>query len=104
MDATLDGRRLLFMIPMAPDFVFERIEGSRVVAAPAALDTARWPRSARAWRVAPDEVFVMTAISADMVDDPHAIIEPDGGFVGVWVDADRALGFIERSCAWELPS
>ena len=91
------------MTLQARGFVFERIAGSRVVAAPAALDAARWPQGALAWRIAPDEVFVTTAISREVVDDPHAIVEPDDGFVGVWVDAGRALDFLERSCQWELP-
>lgn len=92
------------MIPQARGFVFERIEGSRVVATPTALDAARWPDGARSFRTAPDEVFVTAAISADMVDDPHAIVETDDGFMGAWVEADRALDFLERSCEWELPS
>ena len=78
--------------------------GSRVVASPAALDAGRWPRGAQIWRLAPDEAFITTAVVEDMFDDPHAIVEPDDGFVGAWVDADRALDFLERSCAWELPS
>ena len=91
------------MIPQARDFVFERIEGVRVVASPAALEAAHWPQGALSWRLAPDEVFVTAAVPADIVDDPHAIVEPDDGFMGAWVDAGRALDFLERSCEWELP-
>ena len=91
------------MIPMAHGFVFERLEGSRVVAAPAALDAARWPAGARSWRLAPDEVFVTAVVSADAVNDPHAIVEPDDGFVGVWLETRQALDFLERTCRWELP-
>lgn len=84
--------------------MFERIEGTRVVAAPGALDAAQWPAGALAWRVAPDEVFVTAAVSVGLVDDPHAIVEPDAGFVAVWMEADRALDFLERSCEWEVPA
>jgi hypothetical protein len=91
------------MIPQGRGSVFERIEGCRVVASPAALDAARWPPGALSWRLAPDEVFVTAVVSAETVNDPHAIVEPDDGFMGVWVDAGRALDFLERSCPWELP-
>ncbi len=84
--------------------MLERIAGTRVVASPAALDATRWPSGALAWRVAPDEVFVTAAVSAESINDPHAIVEPDAGFVGAWVDADRARGLLERSCEWELPA
>lgn len=83
--------------------MFERIAGSRVVAAPEAIDAARWPQGALACRIAPDEVFVTPPVSRGVVDDPHGIVEPDDGFVGVWIDAGRALDFLERTCEWELP-
>ena len=79
------------------------IAATRIVATPAALDAAAWPQGALALRVAPDEALVTAAITADMVDDPHAIVEHDTGFVGAWVESDEALDFLERSCEWELP-
>ncbi|MBA3357269.1 MAG: hypothetical protein H0U18_15285 [Pyrinomonadaceae bacterium] len=77
--------------------------GTRIVATPAALDTAVWPQDALALRLAPDEVFVTPAITADIVDDQHAIVAPDAGFAGAWIVPDEALEFLQRSCEWELP-
>lgn len=82
----------------------KRLSATRIVATPAALDAARWPHDALALRIAPDEVLIFSAVSAEIVNDPHAIVVPDAGFAGVWVDADEALDFLERSCEWELPS
>lgn len=82
----------------------KRFAATRIVATPAALDAARWPQDALALRIAPDEVLVTAAVSAEIVNDPHAIVVPDAGFAGVWIDADEALDFLERSCEWELPA
>lgn len=79
------------------------IQATRIVATPAALDAAVWPQDALALRIAPDEALVTTTVSADIVDDPHAIVAPDAGFVGAWVGADEALEFLERCCEWEIP-
>ena len=76
------------------------IVGMRIVAAPAALDAARFTDGAHVLRLAPDEVF---AIGADEVaiGDPDAIVVRDGGVVGFWLDdPEEALaGLVE----WELP-
>ena len=79
------------------------IQATRIVATPAALDAAVWPQDALALCIAPDEALVTTTVSADIVDDPHAIVAPDAGFVGAWVGADEALEFLERCCEWEIP-
>lgn len=80
-----------------------RIKGTRIVATPAALDTARWPGDALVLRLAADEAFVAADVSASAVADPHAIVAPDGGFVGAWLPMAEALDFLERTCEWELP-
>ena len=80
-----------------------RIKGTRIVATPAALDTARWPGDALVLRLAADEAFVTADVSVSAVADPHAIVAPDGGFVGAWLPMAEALDFLERTCEWELP-
>ena len=82
----------------------KRIQGTRIVATPAALDSARWPSDALALRLAADEIFVTTQVAADLIDDPHAIVAPDGGFAGLWLPTAEARDFLERTCEWELPS
>ena len=76
-----------------------RIKGTRIVATPAALDAARWPSDALVLRLAADEAFVTTTVSAAIVDDPHAIVAADGGFVGAWLPMADALDVTYRGAA-----
>jgi hypothetical protein len=82
---------------------FEVIEGTRVVASPAALDAARWPAEARVLRTAPDEALITARVDADAVPDPHAIVVRETGFAGRWLDRDTAAALMERGGRFELP-
>jgi hypothetical protein len=74
--------------------------GMRVVAAPAAIDVARFADGARVLRLAPDEVFVVGSDEV-AISDPHAIVVRDAGVVGAWVeDPDSALAPLLE---WPLP-
>ena len=78
----------------------EPLMGQRVVAEPAALDglVAGLPARVTVLRVAPDEAFIVGA-TATHVDDPHAIIEHELGFVAIAVDRD----VVARHVEWRLP-
>ena len=92
---------------------------TRIVASVATLGAARWPTGAIVLRVAPDEVLIVGNGVADGVEpaddslvslvslvgaaDPHAIIEEDSGWRGVWVPSDQALALLERGCRWDPP-
>lgn len=84
----------------------------RVVATSAALDAMRWPDGAFAMRTAADEALVVAGpghdgslrIAPDAVPDPHAIIDNDTSWRGVWVDTAAALDIIEHHADWEAPS
>jgi hypothetical protein len=77
----------------------ERLHGLRVVADPAALDAARWHGDdVTVLRFAPDDAFGLGAVAVD-VDDAHAIVEPEAGFVGGWLPLDAVLPHLE----WHLP-
>lgn len=104
---------------------FARLEATRILAAPAALDDANWPEGAAILRIAADEVLVIgvaqvsrtgsslpipAALHAagglappDSVADPHAIVERETGFSGAWLPAEEAAAILSRTCAWELP-
>lgn len=85
--------------------------GTRVVAAPAALD-ALATRFARALRFAPDEIFLpatrpdeVTLDPFEGIDgDPHAIVEPDSG----WSAACCSWEVFDHSVAplidWPIPT
>lgn len=81
----------------------ERLNGTRIVALPKALDRAHWPEGALVFRLAPDEVLVTAAVERAAVPDPHAIVERETGFSSVWLDRVAAIDFLERECDWELP-
>ena len=78
----------------------ERRDGLRVVAEAAALDGARWSGDdVLVLRLAPDESLALGA-SAVEVDDEHAIVEVETGFVAGTVDLAAVVAHIE----WPLPS
>jgi hypothetical protein len=77
----------------------ERLRGLRVIADPAALDAARWHGDAvTVLRFAPDDAFGLDAIGVD-VDDAHAIVEAEVGFVGAWLPIAEVVPHLE----WSLP-
>ncbi len=77
----------------------EPLTGLRVVADPAALDTARWQGDdVTVLRFAPDDAFAIGADGVE-VDDEHAIVEPEAGFSGARVSIDDVAHHLE----WALP-
>ena len=82
----------------------KQISGTHIVAAPAALDKVAWPAGSIVLRFAADEALVTPPVESLALDDPHAIVAPDGGFAGAWLPAAEALAALERTCEWELPS
>lgn len=83
-----------------------RIDGTRIVAKPAALDAVSWPDELLVLRIAADEVYI-AAPPADLadvdIDDPFAIVIGDGTFSGMWMDEAEGLATLEQTCEWELP-
>jgi hypothetical protein len=80
----------------------ETLPGWRVVATPAALDAMVIEAGSTVLRFAPDDALVLTA-SAPTVEDEHAIVVPDHGWSGTWLneaDAGRVRSFID----WHLPA
>jgi len=88
----------------------DRLRGLRVVAEPAALDAARWSGErthtgapageVTVLRFAPDEAFAIGARHVD-IDDDHAIIDDEGGFVGAWC-LPAESGDLEAHLEWPL--
>ncbi len=82
----------------------EPLPGLRVVAAPEALDEARWvPGDAVVVRFAPDDAFAIGARTVE-VGDPDAIVEPEPGFVGTWLTADELRREVTPRIEWSLPT
>lgn len=78
----------------------ERLHGVRVVGDPAAIDAARWlGDSVTVLHLAPDDAFAIGADGVEL-DDEHAIVESEPGFVGAWLP----LKDVERHLEWPLPA
>ena len=81
----------------------KQISATRIVATSSALDQTTWPTDTLVLRIAQDEALVTPPVDGLNLDDPHAIVVPDGGFATAWVAADQALAFLERACEWAMP-
>ena len=78
----------------------DRLRGVRVVADPASLDRATWTGDEiTVLRFAPDDAFAVGA-TAVAVDDEHAIVEDEFGFVGAWLDP----AVVEPHTEWPFPA
>lgn len=82
--------------------VVETLRGRRVVALPEAIDAASWPGGAKVLRLAPDDVLVVGPGPIG-INDPHAIVELDGGFCYLRTTEEHATSLIARAAFWQLP-
>ena len=80
---------------------FERLHGHRVVADHAVIDAlvAAFPAKTTVLRFAPDEVLIL-GLASIRLDDPHAIVEAESGYVALTVERADVEGRIE----WALPA
>lgn len=81
----------------------EPVAAWRLVAQPAALDTASWPAGSTVLRLAPDDVLLL-APEAPSVDDTHAIVEPDAGWSVLWLTPTDFADHVAPHIEWELPA
>lgn len=84
----------------------ERLRGIRLVGDPAAVDTARWdgdPAGMTVLRFAPDDAFGIGALTVE-VDDEHAIVEDEIGYVGAWLSPDALERLVLPRIEWPLPA
>jgi len=82
----------------------DRLRGLRVIAGASALDAARWEGSGElaVMRFAPDDAFALGARSVE-VDDEHAIVEEETGYVGAWLSLDELDRLVVSRTEWPLP-
>ena len=81
----------------------EQLRGVRAVADPKSLDRADWHGDegddVTVLRFAPDDAFGVRATGVD-IDDEHAIVEDEVGFVGAWLAPEDVAPHLE----WSLPT
>jgi len=87
---------------MAAVPVLEILPGLRVVASPEALDAVPWEARAVVLRFAPDDAFAIGVTDID-VNDAHAIVAEETGFVGVWLTVDEFTEQVIPHVEWPLP-
>lgn len=80
----------------------EPLAATRIVATPSALETASWPAGTIVMPIAPDEALVIGDIPGG-IDDPHAIIEDEGGFVVLRLTRAELDDWMSRQSEWALP-
>lgn len=78
----------------------ELLDAIRVVATSAAIETMS--SDGVVLQLAPDEALVLDATEV-AVNDDHAIVVPDDGFVGVQLSRSELEDWCEREAEWELP-
>jgi hypothetical protein len=80
----------------------------RVVASPEAIDRAIWhdegPEEFQPLvvRLAPDDAFAIGATGVE-VDDPHAIVEHEVGFIALMFPADEFVDVVVPRLEWPAP-
>jgi hypothetical protein len=87
-----------------------RAPGIRVVASPEAIDRAVWQDEGPGAdefvplvvRLAPDDVFAIGATGVE-IDDPHAIVEQEPGFVALMFPADEFVDAVVPHLEWPPP-
>jgi hypothetical protein len=70
------------------------------------VDAARWdadPADLTVLRFAPDDAFGLGARGVE-VDDGHAIVEEEIGFVGAWLSPDALEHLVLPRIEWPLPA
>lgn len=81
----------------------EPLHGLRVVSTPEALDRAVFTGEPTVLRIAGDEAFVIGADGA-VLDDPHAIVEPETAFVGWRLTPAEFAEHVRQHIEWPLPT
>jgi len=80
----------------------EPIPALRVVAAPGALDDLSLADEHPALRLAPDDLLVIGAASAE-VNGEHLLVD-EAGFVGWWLTPEEVTAHVLPHVDWPLPT
>ena len=84
-------------------FAPEPVTATRIAASPAALDALVLAAGTVALRLAPDDLLVLAEVGP-AVADPDAIVVPDAGWAGTWLDPGTAAALVARHADWPLPA
>lgn len=82
--------------------MLEPLVGVRVVATASSLDALAADQGNGFLRIAPDEAFILDVDDVE-VADPHAIVESDSGWAGLWMPTPQLMSFLSSAASWEPP-
>jgi hypothetical protein len=88
---------------MVSVFAPEPVVAMRIAAAAEALDALAPADGVVSLRLAPDDLLLLAAVAPD-VADPDAIVVPDAGWAGAWLDSGEAADLLARHADWPLPA
>ena len=85
---------------------FTTVHGLRIVAVPGALDSlvGHLESSVSALRFAPDDLFLIGAVSRPACSDSHAIVESEIGFSGAWFTREEFDAMVRPHMEWHMPT
>ena len=83
--------------------MLDSLQVTRVVAAPADLDRAVFTPGSILMRTAPEDVLIVGGGVVE-IGDPFAIVRPDAGWSGVWVESQQAETYLGGACEWSRPT
>ena len=81
-----------------------RLDTTRIVAKPDALDAATYADDAIVIRIAQDEALIIPAQADVSLRDEHAIIIRDTAWSGVWASNAEVAHIFEQHVEWEAPT
>lgn len=82
--------------------VLEPVDAWRVVASPAAIESARWSGDdVDVLRIAPDEALGLGATGVELSGEPDAIVEPEAGYSVAILDQLEELT-VREHIEWDL--
>jgi hypothetical protein len=84
-------------------FAPEPFVATRIAATAEALDALAPAEDVVSLRLAPDDLLVLAAVAPDLAD-PDAIVTPDSGWAGAWLDSGEAAELLARHADWPLPA
>jgi hypothetical protein len=84
-------------------FAPEAVVATRIAAVPAALDALALDDGVVTLRLAPDDLLVLADV-APVVADADAVVAPDAGWAGAWLESGAARELLARHADWPLPA
>ena len=84
-------------------FAPEPVVATRIAAVPGALDKLVLDAGVVVLRLASDDLLVLADVAPD-VAYPDAVVVPDAGWAGAWLETGAARELLARHADWRVPA